>query len=56
MIELDYTKVKETKTCYVFQTGEKGTKDFQTLYLKKATVDAAGINPSDGIKVTVEQK
>jgi hypothetical protein len=45
--------MKETKTCFVFQTGQK--PDFITLYLKKGQVKEAGIDPKKGVTVTVEE-
>lgn len=43
-----------TKTCYRFETGD-AAGNLTTLYLKKADVDAAGIDPRKGITVTVEE-
>lgn len=47
--------LKETKSCYVFSAGEPYTEDHIALYLKKKQVDAAGIDPQNGITVTVEE-
>lgn len=47
--------MKDTKSCYVFSAGEPRTEDHVTLYLKKRQVDAAGIDPQNGIAVTVEE-
>lgn len=44
----------ETKTCYRFESKDTAG-NFITLYLKKADVDAAGIDPKKGIVVTVEE-
>ena len=44
----------ETKTCYRFETGER--PDQMTLYLKKSKVDAAGIDPKNGVIVTIRAK
>jgi hypothetical protein len=52
-LKITFTLKAETKTCYRFETGEK--PDQMTLYLKKAQVDAAGIDPHKGITVTVEE-
>ena len=52
MLKINFTLKSETKTCYRFETGEK--PDQMTLYLKKAQVDATGIDPQKGITVTVE--
>ena len=45
--------LKETKSCYVFSAPY--TEDHIALYLKKKHVDAAGIDPQNGITVTVEE-
>ena len=47
--------LKDTKYCYVFSAGEPRTENHITLYLKKKQVDAAGIDPQNGITVTVEE-
>ena len=52
-MKIKFTLRNETKTCYLFEAGEN--PDQITLYLKKAMVDAEGINPHRGIVVTVEQ-
>lgn len=54
-MKLHYKLTKETKTCYVFQTGNRETGDLMTLYLKREAVDAAGIETSKGIVVTIEE-
>ena len=43
-----------TKTCYRFETRD-AAGNLTTLYLKKADVDAAGIDPQKGIVVTIEE-
>lgn len=43
-----------TKTCYRFEARDTAG-NLTTLYLKKADVDAAGIDPQKGIKVTIEE-
>lgn len=43
-----------TKTCYRFETG-RDNGNLTTLYLKKADVDAAGIDPHKGITLTIEE-
>lgn len=53
MLKLTFALKNETKTCYRFETGEK--PDQMTLYLKKAQVDEAGIDPAKGITITVEE-
>jgi hypothetical protein len=53
MLEIKFTLTTETKTCYRFETGER--PDQMTLYLKKAQVDAAGIDPKKGITVTINE-
>ena len=52
-MDINFTLKTETKTCYRFETGEKPEQ--MTLYLKKAQVDAAGIDPAKGITVTIEE-
>ena len=55
-MELHYKLSKETKTCYVFSTGEPRTSEHQTLYLKKEQVKAAGIDAQKGIIVNIEEE
>lgn len=43
-----------TKTCYRFESG-RDDGNLTTLYLKKADVDAAGIDPQKGITLTIEE-
>lgn len=52
-MEISFKLKNETKTCYRFESGTR--PDQVTLYLKKAQVDAAGIDPQKGITITVEQ-
>ena len=54
MLKVEFKLKNETKTCYRFEAGER--PDLITLYLKKAQVDEAGIDPKKGIVVTVEEK
>lgn len=44
----------DTKTCYRFERRDD-TGGLVTLYLKKADVDNAGIDPKNGIAITVEE-
>ncbi len=53
MLNISFTFKGETKTCYRFETGER--PDQVSLYLKKAQVDAAGMDPKKGVVVTVAQ-
>lgn len=53
-ITFNFRFVANTKTCYRFETGENAEKT--TLYLKKKALDAIGINPQNGVTVTVEEK
>lgn len=53
-MKLNFDYAKETKTCHVFQTGQK--PDFVTLYLKKSQIADAGIDPKKGITVTIAQR
>ena len=50
---LHFTHVKSTKTCEVFQHGQK--PDLITLYLKKDQLAREGIRPAAGLTVTVEE-
>ena len=50
-----YRKYKTaTKTCCRFESG-RDSGNLTTLYLKKAEVDAAGIDPQKGITLTIEE-
>ena len=54
-MEMHMTLKNDTRTCHRFEhRGEDGS--FTTLYLKKADVAAAGINPARGIVVTVKEE
>jgi hypothetical protein len=55
-MKISFKYLKETKSCYRFEAGSREGGDLTTLYLKKADIDAAGINPQCGIVVTVEEK
>lgn len=52
-MKIPFKFVKETKTCYRFEHRE-GT-ELETLYLKKSNVDNAGIDPRNGIIITIEE-
>ena len=52
-LNLNFAYIKDTKTCYVFESGKK--PEFTTLYLKKNQVDEAGIDPKKGLTVTIEE-
>lgn len=43
-----------TKTCYRFEQRDEAG-NLTTLYLKKADIDAAGIDPHKGITVTIQE-
>lgn len=53
MLQIPFKLLKETKTCYRFEHKDKD--NFTTLYLKKDQIDKAGINPQNGIVVTIEE-
>jgi len=53
-LELNFTYAKDTKTCYVFEAGQK--PDFVTLYLKKSQIDGASIDPKKGLTVNIKEK
>lgn len=55
MLKLSFSLKHETKTCYRFETGSREADNLTTLYLKKADVDGAQIDPHKGITVTVEE-
>lgn len=42
-----------TKTCYRFERRDNG--ELITLYLKKKDIEEAGIDPKNGIIITVEE-
>lgn len=52
-MKINFKLKAETKTCYRFESGIR--PDQITLYLKKTQVDGAGIDPTKGITVTVEE-
>lgn len=52
-MKIDFTHVRSTKTCEVFQHGDK--PDMISLYLKKSQLQEAGINPASGLTVTIEE-
>ena len=54
MLKLKMKFKNATKTCYRFEQRDEGG-NLITLYLKKADVDKAGIDPQKGITVTVEE-
>lgn len=53
MLQINFAYKTETKTCYRFESGVR--PNFTTLYLKKVEVDAAGIDPKNGVTVTIEE-
>jgi hypothetical protein len=50
---MKFDLLKDTKTCYRFENKDGG--NLTTLYLKKADIEDAGIDPHKGIIVTVEE-
>ena len=54
MLKLKFSLKNETKTCYRLEAGSREEGTLTTLYLKKADVDGAGIDPRDGVVITVE--
>ena len=44
----------DTKTCYRFERRDEAG-NLTTLYLKKTEVQEAGINPKNGIILTIEE-
>ncbi len=55
MLTITYRYARETKTCYVYESGEPRTPEHQSLYLKKTGIEAAGIDPKRPITVTISQ-
>lgn len=53
-MKLNFSYKTETKTCYRFETGEK--PDQMTIYLKKNVVEEAGIDPTKGITVDIQER
>jgi len=53
---LHYQKVRETKTCCVYETGSKAANDLQTLYLKKTALEAAGISPAANLVLEIKEE
>ena len=58
MLKMTFGLKNETRTCYRFEHRNEngGRSEFTTLYLKKADVDSAGIDPKRGITVTIEEE
>ena len=52
-MKIHFEHIRSTKTCEVFQHGEK--PDMITLYLKKSQLDEEGIRPTRGLTVTIEE-
>ncbi len=52
MIKLKFGLKSTTKTCYRFENKENG--QLLTIYLKKDMVDKDGINPENGVIVSIE--
>lgn len=54
MLKLNMHLKNETKTCYRFERRDEGG-NLVTLYLKKADVNEAGMDPQKGIAITIEE-
>lgn len=52
-MKIHFAHIRSTKTCEVFQHGEK--PDMITLYLKKSQLAEEGIQPIKGLTVTIEE-
>ena len=52
-MKIPFRFVKGTKTCYRFEHREGA--ELETLYLKKTSVDDAGIDPRNGVIITIEE-
>ena len=55
MLKLYYTLAKTTKTCYVFQRGEKADGSLETLHLRKEAFVGSGVNSANGITICIEE-
>lgn len=55
MLKIPFKLENETKSCFRFQHGSREAGDLTTLYLKKADLERAGINPRNGVTITVEE-
>ncbi|MEG1395504.1 MAG: hypothetical protein RR949_01100 [Oscillospiraceae bacterium] len=55
MLKLHMGLKNETKTCYRFERRDDAG-NLVTLYLKKGDVTNAGIDPKNGITVTIEEE
>jgi len=55
MLTLKFRYFKSTTTCCRFEAGSREEGTLTTLYLKKADLSAAKINPEKGITITVEE-
>lgn len=53
-LKMYFRLVKETKSCYRFETGQGA--DWTALYLKKRAIEAAGIDPYKGVTITVAER
>lgn len=53
-MKIHFKLLKTTKTCYRFE--HKNGDDLETLYLKKSALQEAGIDPKNGIVITVEEE
>lgn len=53
MMKLVFRFMKETKGCYRFETALG--PDWTALYLKKRAVDGAGIDPYNGVTITITE-
>lgn len=55
MLKMTMHLKNDTKTCYRFERRDDAG-NLITLYLKKADVEHAGIDPKKGITVTIEEE
>ena len=53
VVSVNFRLKNETSTCYRFVSGER--PDFNTLYIKKSQIDGAGIDPLQGVTITIRQ-
>ena len=53
-MKIHFKLLKATKTCYRFE--HKNGDDLETMYLKKSALQEAGIDPKNGIVITIEEE
>lgn len=54
-MNLTFRYLKSTATCCRFEAGSRKEGTLTTLYLKKADLAAAKINPEKGVTIIIEE-